>query len=263
MVLDGASLLDVRVFERGARNAQHALDMLFARCGADAACHAAFPDPRADYARIAARLSRRPYWVAGSTVPFDRFALANAVDALMDYTPNKAAIPLLLHLGAQGQLTGLARVVAADPPTEQLAYPALIGCSERWAEQRPGVIAHESVGSFIAPLQRRSMALTRAACRVLPRGVIDPALGRRVRSRTPVLLLTGAEDTADPPANVAGARRELPNSRTVVFPAAGHGQLLLPCAQRLIAAFVEGGTAESLDASCARTAARRPFLTQP
>jgi pimeloyl-ACP methyl ester carboxylesterase len=47
----------------------------------------------------------------------------------------------------------------------------------------------------------------------------------------PVLILSGNEDGADPPANIAHAQRELPNSLTVVVPAAGHGQLGTPCAQ--------------------------------
>ena len=72
--------------------------------------------------------------------------------------------------------------------------------------------------------------------------------GRTARALgVPVLFLSGNEDGADPPANIAHAQRELPNSRTVVFPAAGHGQLGLPCAQALIAEFVARGTATGLD----------------
>ena len=83
-----------------------------------------------------------------------------------------------------------------------------------------------------------------------------------MHSDVPILFLTGNEDGADPPANVAHAQRRLPNSRTVLFPAAGHGQLGLPCAQTLIAEFVTRGTATGLDASCAQTAAMQPFDTQ-
>jgi pimeloyl-ACP methyl ester carboxylesterase len=74
-----------------------------------------------------------------------------------------------------------------------------------------------------------------------------------------VLFLNGNEDPADPPSNVAYATRELPNSRTVIFPRAGHGQLGLLCAQNLIADFVARGGAEGLDASCARTAVEQAF----
>ena len=80
-------------------------------------------------------------------------------------------------------------------------------------------------------------------------------VGERVHSSVPVLFLNGNEDSADPPANVANARRELPNSRTVIFAAAGHGQLGLPCAQSSIADFVERASTRGLATACAH---RRP-----
>jgi len=49
----------------------------------------------------------------------------------------------------------------------------------------------------------------------------------------------------------------------VIFPAGGHGQLRLPCAQDLIATVVDRGTTAGLDATCARTAAVRPFVLSP
>ena len=56
-VFDSGSLLDVHIFERGASNAQRALDLLFTRCAADSACHSAYPDLRRQYERTVA-LSR-------------------------------------------------------------------------------------------------------------------------------------------------------------------------------------------------------------
>jgi hypothetical protein len=88
------------------------------------------------------------------------------------------------------------------------------------------------------------------------------AIGERVHSAVPVLFLSGKEDGADPPANIAHAKRELPGSLTVVFPAAGHGQLGTLCAQNLIASFVGLGTTDGIDTSCAQTAALQPFDTR-
>ncbi len=96
----------------------------------------------------------------------------------------------------------------------------------------------------------------------LPEADVPAEIGKRVHSSVPVLFLSGNEDGADPPANIANARQELPNSRTVIFRAAGHGQLGLPCAQDLIAEFIDRDTARGLDASCARTAAIQPFDTR-
>jgi pimeloyl-ACP methyl ester carboxylesterase len=102
----------------------------------------------------------------------------------------------------------------------------------------------------------------RATCAGFPQADVPAAIGERVHSNVPALFLSGAEDGADPPANIANAQRELPHSRTVVFPAAGHGQLGLPCTQILIAEFVASGSATGLDVSCAETAAIQPFDTR-
>jgi pimeloyl-ACP methyl ester carboxylesterase len=101
-----------------------------------------------------------------------------------------------------------------------------------------------------------------ATCAGFPKADVPAAIGERVHSNVPVHFLSGAEDGADPPANIANADRELPNSRKVIFAAVGHGQLGLRCAQSLIAEFVASGSATGLDASCARTAALQPFDTR-
>ena len=75
----------------------------------------------------------------------------------------------------------------------------------------------------------------RAVCRGFPKAPVPQAIGRRVHSRIPMLFLTGNEDPADPPASVADARRQLPNSRTVIFPASGHGQLGYLCSRAPVA----------------------------
>jgi pimeloyl-ACP methyl ester carboxylesterase len=72
----------------------------------------------------------------------------------------------------------------------------------------------------------------------------------RVRSDKPVLLLVGGTDPQDPLSNVANAKRELPNSRTVVVPAGGHGSIQLGCTSRLAQQFVDRGTAPGLDTRC-------------
>jgi pimeloyl-ACP methyl ester carboxylesterase len=83
---------------------------------------------------------------------------------------------------------------------------------------------------------------------------------RRVRSDVPVLLLVGGADPQDPLANVAHARRELPGSRTVVVPGAGHGSVQHGCVPRLANQFVERGTAAGLDTSCVARYEPPPFF---
>lgn len=213
---DSGSLLDVRIFERAAPNAQRALDMLFARCAADTACHTAFPALRREFAAVQARLRRAPIAVRGRP-PLTASAFASGIEELLATPGGKAQVPRVVHLVAGGALAAAARAVApyASESSGELAYQLLIECNEPWASWRPTEVRRLAVGSFMAPSQRQNARRAAAVCRAFPKVAVPPAMGERVRSRVPVLFLTGAEDPADPPGNVAHARRELPNSRTV------------------------------------------------
>ena len=263
-VFDSGSLLDVHIFERQLVNKQRALELLFGRCAADAACHNAYPNLRREYAQTVARLTRNPVPIPGTKVRLDPATFGSVLDDFLAYTPGKAVVPRLIHLVATGQIArAAAELPTSTPQASGLAYQLLIQCSEPWASWRRGEVERLSAGSFLAPLFRNAARTMAAACAGFPRADVPAAIGERVHSDVPILFLTGNEDGADPPANVANAQRELPNSRTVLFPAAGHGQLGLPCAQTLIADFVERASARALATACARTAALREFDTAP
>jgi pimeloyl-ACP methyl ester carboxylesterase len=260
-VFDGGSLLDVRIFERVAPNAQRALELLFARCAADTACRTAYPRLRRDFAAAQARVASTDVRVPATTARLDPAAFAYVVEELLASPDGKAILPRMIRLVAIGQVERAAKLVsgAVADDTSELAAQLMIECNELWASRRPSEIERLAEGTFFAAAALPQATLVQAACKGLPTADVPAAIGRRVRSRLPVLFLTGDEDPADPPANVARATRELPNSRTVIFPAAGHGQLGLLCAQNLIADFIAAGTAAGLDPACAETAVK-PFF---
>ena len=260
-VFDSGSLLDVRIFESAAQNAQRALGLLFARCAADTACHTAYPKLRREFAAVQARLAKSPIGVPGAPVPLSSEAFAGAVEELLTTPAGKAILPRLIHLIATGQIARAAALVAPYRTTghSPLAYQLLIQCSEPWASWRRAVVSRRARGTFMQAKLELDARFAAAVCRGFPKAPVPAAIGRRVHSRVPVLFLTGNEDPADPPASVAHARRELPRSRTVIFPASGHGQLGYLCSQNLIADFIARGTAAGLNSSCARTAVQQPF----
>ena len=260
-VFDSGSLLDVRIFEQVAPNAQRALERLFSRCAGDTACRTAYPDLRREFATVRARLARAPIAIAGTTARLTPVTFAIAVEELLASAAGKALLPRAIHLVASGQSERAATLIRplAEAGTDELAYQLLIQCSEPWASRRPAAMKHLASGTFFAPAAQLQSRLAAASCEGFPRARVPAAIGRRVHSQVPVLFLTGDEDPADPPANITHARRELPNSRAVIFPRSGHGQLNFLCAQNLTAEFVAAGTAADLDASCARTAVQQQF----
>jgi hypothetical protein len=97
-------------------------------------------------------------------------------------------------------------------------------------------------------------------CSLMPRIATRTDDGRPVRSNVPVLLLNGTLDPQDPTANVADAAEELPNSLVIVATQAytfGH----IGCMPDVVAAFIETGTVEGLDATCADGLPTPPFTT--
>jgi hypothetical protein len=46
----------------------------------------------------------------------------------------------------------------------------------------------------------------------------------------------------------------------VIIPGHGHGQLGVPCVDRIIASFVTAGTAKNLDVSCTQRLKPMPFF---
>jgi TAP-like protein len=75
----------------------------------------------------------------------------------------------------------------------------------------------------------------------------------------PILLLNGSEDPQDPPANVADAPTELPNSLSIVAPGQGHTVGTVGCLPRVVAAFIDAGTVDGLDTSCVSELLTPPF----
>jgi pimeloyl-ACP methyl ester carboxylesterase len=125
-----------------------------------------------------------------------------------------------------------------------------IVCNEYWARHDPRRTAAASRGTYLADAKRLEAPLVAAACSAVPQSAQPSWTKARVRSDRPVLLLVGGADPQDPLSNVAHAKRELPNSRTVVVPAGGHGSIQLGCTSRVAQQFLDRGTVAALDARC-------------
>jgi pimeloyl-ACP methyl ester carboxylesterase len=262
-VFDSGSLLDVHIFEQQPPFIQRALDRNLAACAADYACNATFPKVRSELPETLKRLARKPVFVT-DLGRVDAPGVASAVEEVNAYSSGKPLVPRFIHLLATGRYADAVALAGIDTSQQsyELAYKLLIQCSEPWASWRPSAIARSASGTYVASAYAATVAHMRQVCAGFPKVGVPAAIGERVRSSAPVLIMMGGDDGADPPENVANAQRELPNSRTIVFPNAGHGQLGLPCAQTLVAEFYGADSARGLDAWCATTAVRREFDTR-
>ncbi len=104
LILDGVVPPDAVLAADGALHAQRTLELIFARCQTDAACHAAFADPRAQFETLRSRLTASPAHIAlpdpdtGSITPLDvRLVHLQIATRLLSYASERSALlPLIL-----------------------------------------------------------------------------------------------------------------------------------------------------------------------
>lgn len=266
-VIDPATVLGPAI----AVDAERALERILARCTKDAACHAAFPDPYRDYQELRATLTANPPRVMvndanGKPLEFAFTARhLSAVLRLASYNDDQAALlPLSLHLARNdGNFTPLANQfrVFARSLEEAFAYGMhnAVACSE----DTPLI---DAAKLDRAALDQTHMGASQVeqlieACKEWPKGVVDSDLHAPFTSDAAALLLSGADDPVTPPQYATVAQRAFADSKHVIIAGHGHGQLGAPCVDRIIAKFIDAGTAKDLDASCTQKLAPMPFFT--
>jgi pimeloyl-ACP methyl ester carboxylesterase len=253
VVLDGGTLVDIPFYARFARNGQRALDLVARRCAAEPACAKAFPRWPEQLRALMRRWNSRPLRL-GPETRLTGDGLAGVVQGMTLATSSAAEIPLLVSGAAKGEYAPLRRRLSGAGPTRQLMFWS-IWCNERWV----GLDATGPWGTYLDGYTAAALREYGRVCALIP-AYDEPASSRtRVRSDVPVLALVGEADPQDPAANLAGLRAAMPNSRVVVARGQGHAVGQYGCLPRLVARFVERGSAASLDTRCARELLPTPF----
>jgi pimeloyl-ACP methyl ester carboxylesterase len=268
VVLDGVLAPDRTLGPETPFDAQRALDLMFERCHREPACDLAFPDLARRFERLRAELAARPQSVSlpdptsgeSRTLQFDVLQLAGAVRLLNYSAVTSSLLPLFIDRATRGDYRSLAAqlLMFGQNLDAQLAYGmnAAVACTEdvpAFGRVDRAALARTYLGA-------EQLDGLVALCEGWPHGVVDADLFAPLSSAVPALLLSGEADPVTPPASGARAARGFSDSLHVVVPGQGHGQLAVPCAGRVIAAFLDAGTARALDASCLATAAAVPFV---
>jgi pimeloyl-ACP methyl ester carboxylesterase len=266
-VLDGAVATDSKGPLPYAKAAQDSIDALFADCAADAGCHAAIPDPRADLASVISTLAKGAVH-ATATDPATKVKLPVQIDTETWvstvryglYDENSGAQLLqLIHAAAHGDFDPSADMTVAVRTT--LATDVFWGmamsvaCPEEANTIDPAEIAGATRGSFFGD-SRVQAEIT--ACAAWPHASVDPTFFHPVRSNAPVLMLTGGVDPATPADQAVRIQRYLPHALNVLFPKSARAAETA-CGTKLVAAFIIAGGGTGLDTSCAGATKRPPF----
>lgn len=255
-------------------DAERTLQRIFARCREDALCAQRFGDPGEDYEALRERLDTAPVPVviadprSGKPLALDFSAqvLAGAL-RLSGYSAEQAALlPLALEMAnRENQYTPLAAqfLITAASYDAVLSYGMhnSVVCAEdvplfdREPIDRDGLEA-----TFLGTAQIDSL---RAMCAEWPRGPVDADLHAPLQSKAPALLLSGTADPVTPAQFGEEAARGFLDVLHVQVRDQGHGQLVQPCMDRVMAQFLERAGREpaaTLDVGCALALRPPPFF---
>ena len=264
-VLDGGTLLDVPIMELVAANSQRALDSVMDRCASDLDCVTAFPNLRAEFAAVMARLDRAPAVTgvidpaSGEPVVVTQDFFAGVIHSKLLGADTAAAIPWLIHRAAAGHFEDVA-AGSDSSPTPNLVMSLEIRCTEAWARYDPAEVRRTGAGSYYMAAQLSSALMQAQGCPFLPAGYAPPDDAQPLHTSVPVLLLNGTADPQDPPSNVAGAPIEMPNSLEVPVPAQGHTVGHLGCLPAVVADFITTARVDAAAAQrCAEAVLPPPF----
>jgi pimeloyl-ACP methyl ester carboxylesterase len=256
-----------------ARDARGALDMLFDACAREPACAAAFPDLPAEHERVLAALDRErgratveslvdrhPVPV---TIPRDIFA--EQIRFTLYQASTASATPYVIHRAAQGDFEPFARLAMQWEPAFRDAFAFGMHLSVTCAEDVP-FIAQNAIEPAIAGTYLRGYRVLQqiAACHEWRRGDVPADFHEPVTSDVPALLISGSYDPVAPPRWANQVAAHLSHSLHVLIPDGHHGPGGLShdeCFTALTATFLDRGTGEGLDTSCATTMKRPPFVT--
>ena len=274
IILDGVVPVDLALGPDIAPRAQVALDAIFDRCTADAACEKAFPRVREQFQQLRAELGREPVSAklpdpVSAQLIDARFAnlQLNAAVRLLTYSDESAALlPLLIHLAQtdrQPQSLIAQYLMIQRQLDMQFSYGMhfAVVCSEdapRW-DSEP-VSAERLASTYLGAEFMQGM---RAVCDIWPRGLVDEGFNAELRSDAPALLLSGSNDPVTPAEYGERAAKSFSNGRHLVLEGQGHGQLATGCMPRLLANFIRNADAASLDTSCLDSVKAAPFMLSP
>lgn len=254
LTLDAVAAPD-QVIPAGGRDAQAALDQLFAQCAKDAACARAYPNLRGEFDALVGKLDAGPLTLnlpdprtaRQVDVTMTRARLLDTVRNML-YSPADARrLPFLVHSAGEGRWQpfvarrNLAADLAAAGSPATLLHLAVV-CAEDMPRFTPALAAADA-----SPLTRTLADRLKGLCRAMNVPAVPYVAPTRIAA--PVLLLSGALDPVTPPRRAEDAARFMAKAQLLTAPNVGHGVSQLGCAPRLLRTFLDRPDAK-VDGAC-------------
>lgn len=259
VVLDGVAPIDEPIPLHHAAAGQRAADLLFAECAADAACHAAFPDPGAELKEVMARVDQGvevevldPRTKQKVKVRPNRGVVADGIRLFLYSAEEdgKNSLPLRIHRAYLGDYRPLVEsALASRLAIEQALTEGMwlsFTCVEGIPRIDPNIVARETANTYLGDFRVKTQT---EACKIWPRGKVSAHFWDPVRSDLPVLMISGERDPVTPPAFGERVAKGFPNGLHLIQPHGGHGADN-DCMNGITMEFLNRASAKGLDTSC-------------
>lgn len=226
----------LNLLENGWRAQREVLAALYEACAAQPACHAAFPEGRAEYIRVLNDLATNPRTVQvtdktgkGVDVVIDAFKLAYTVQ-FATLIGSQHKIPSIVHdLAVGGGTKAALEVLAGVFPPDFNSYGLMWGvlCREMAGRTDPARVSAAgklALPDFPAAVTDRPAMFPWAFsdCAQWDVPAAPDLVVAVVTSDVPVLLTSGSFDGTAPPSYADEQAKTLKNSTHLVFPGVGH-----------------------------------------
>ncbi|MCS6129633.1 alpha/beta fold hydrolase [Shewanella baltica] len=264
VTLDGIVPMQQSVLEIGA-SIDRGFDLLFKDCQETTACHAQFPELKAEFDQVAASLAKAPVMenvydpVTGekTMLTMTRGKFYGSIRMALYQANVRALVPHAIHQAAKHNFQPILGLysLTIDNAGMAMGMHASVVCGEDMHRITPAM-REQAQHSFMG---RTMLEGLEATCEVWKVPAVDDSFSEPISSDIPTLLLSGEIDPATPPSWGELAMEKLTNAKHFVAPYATHGVAYQSCANNLIADLVRSVSVKDLDGECLKKDVRRSF----
>lgn len=266
--LGGVANTNIRQPLPFAKGAQQAINRLFEDCSADKVCSSAFPNLRREFDEVIARFDKgavtaeliNPATKQKQSVSIMRASFVEKLRMFLYTTTNARFVPLIIHKAFENDYIPFEELALANNLGGLMARGMYltVTCSESVPFITEQDIKKETKETFVGDYRVRVHI---KACKEWVKGDIPKSYINPVKSKIPVLMVSGELDASTPPWLGAEVLKYFSNGRQINIRYYGH-QIDTPCVWKLLSEFVNKGSAQSLDATCTEEIRRPPFATE-
>ncbi|MCS6161599.1 alpha/beta hydrolase [Shewanella baltica] len=264
VTLDGIVPMQQSVLEIGA-SIDRGFDLLFKDCQETTACHAQYPELKAEFDQVAASLAKAPVMenvydpVTGekTMLTMTRGKFYGSIRMALYQANVRALVPHAIHQAAKHNFQPILGLysLTIDNAGMAMGMHASVVCGEDMHRITPAM-REQAQHSFMGKTMLEGLEAT---CEVWKVPAVDDSFSEPISSDIPTLLLSGEIDPATPPSWGELAMEKLTNAKHFVAPYATHGVAYQSCANNLIADLVRSGSVNDLDGECLKKDVRRSF----